>query len=153
MRNFDARFLPITGNPNYHHMPIKSVCDVTRCIVYSYFVDMFSAVLFSCGACTNKIKPSLSGVNHTLTYPPWQFDKECPLCVMWVLSWYSPCLSVNLAANLSDHIGLVLLEFCSVTSYKQKCWGLYFENMSMQTAVNKMSCHITNSQDLMGMWW
>ena len=24
MQNFDARFSPITGNPNYHHMHIKS---------------------------------------------------------------------------------------------------------------------------------
>ena len=71
-----------------HAHQVPWLCDVTRCFVYSYFVDTFSAVLFSCGVCTNKSKPPLSGVNHPLTYPPWKFDKEWPLCVMWVLSCY-----------------------------------------------------------------
>jgi hypothetical protein len=31
MPDFDARFLSITGNPNYHHMPIEFCEFMTRC--------------------------------------------------------------------------------------------------------------------------
>ena len=78
-----------TGQYPLHAHQVPWICDVTRCFVYSYFIDKFSAVLFSCGTCTNKTKPPPSGVNHPLTYPPWQFDKEWPFCLMWVLSCYS----------------------------------------------------------------
>ena len=69
----------------------------------------------------------------------WRQMNICQNMIHGTVHWpcYSPCLSANLAADLSDHIWLVLLEFCSVTDYKQKALGVIFSKHVYKNSCNQ----------------